>query len=221
MRPVSSCVAARRSTRVDRQPLGSSIERTSSSPSPVSACSPAPDAARQRRRLRAWLRRATPTTWRTACAAVAPATNPTTPSVLPNCLRTALAPRNSRQVERRLRGGMLEASTTYSRSGSSDVDHFHGDFTMAPSRHEHSDLPNRRSQSADSARRRRSRTRRGAATAAPNHTPERRPHNRCNAHISASPRFAAEAVSTGSSGDASRRNGERLRSSSGADDALV
>jgi hypothetical protein len=89
--------------------------------------------------------------------------NPTTPSVLRNCLRTALAPRNSRHVERRLSGGMLEANTTFSRSGSSDPDHFHGDFMMVASRHRHSELRYRRSQSSDSAPRRRCRSRRAVA----------------------------------------------------------
>ena len=42
--------------------------------------------------------------------------------------------RNSRHVDRRLRGGMLDASTRYSRSGSSDEVHFHGDFMIDPSR---------------------------------------------------------------------------------------
>ena len=58
---------------------------------------------------------------------------PMTPSVTRSCLRTALAPRYKRQVERRLRGGMLDASTRYSRSRSGGVVHRHGDFTMLPS----------------------------------------------------------------------------------------
>ena len=54
--------------------------------------------------------------------------------------------RKRRHVERRLRGGMLEASTRYSRSGSRVADHFHGDFMFAPSVHQHCDGPGRRRQ---------------------------------------------------------------------------
>jgi hypothetical protein len=53
-----------------------------------------------------------------------------TPSDLASCLRTALAPRNRRHVEDNLRGGMLDASTRYERSGSNRPNDFHGDFMV-------------------------------------------------------------------------------------------
>lgn len=53
--------------------------------------------------------------------------NPTIPAVEASCLRTALAPRNIRQVDRRLLVGMAEANTRYSFSGSSSWIFFHGE----------------------------------------------------------------------------------------------
>jgi hypothetical protein len=59
--------------------------------------------------------------------------NPATPFVARSWRRTARDPRNSRHVEATLFGGMLEANTTYSASGSSGATCFHGDFIAAKS----------------------------------------------------------------------------------------
>ena len=53
---------------------------------------------------------------------------PMRPSAESSCFPTDRDPRNNRHVDRRLRGGIINASTTYSASGSRVADDFQGDF---------------------------------------------------------------------------------------------